>query len=69
MIDITIAIILALVLTFADQIEYLYHPIALILIGAVLLGLLFLYDNYSLVILTGALFAIVFNMQTYSIQL
>lgn len=68
MINLTIAIILALILTFADQIEILYHPMALILIGVVLIGLVFLYDDYGLVILTSALFAIVFNMQTITRQ-
>ncbi len=69
MINWIIAIILALVLTFADQIEFLHHPLALVLIGAVLLGLVFLQNDHGLVILTSALFAIVFNLQTYSNQL
>ena len=58
-------IILSLVLTFADQIRFLYNPLILILIGCTIIGLLLFQEDFGLILLTCALFAIVFNIQAH----
>jgi hypothetical protein len=58
-------IILSLILTFADEINILYNPLLLFLIGCTIIGLLLFQDDFGITLLTCALFAIVFNIQTH----